>query len=87
MRLPIDHPDWHLNYEVAALGAYATILVEAIHILFGGFDDASPISISLLTNGSAVLFTPHAKSRATPLAAVRIYLTATFLLWGVVTAD
>jgi len=76
---------WRLDYQVAAFGAYATILVESVSLILGGIEDASALSISLLTNGSAVIFAGFYWANAAPLAAIRIGLTAIFLVWSIAT--
>ena len=75
-------PEWSLNYQVAALGAYATILVESIYLILRGFEHSSLLSISILTNGSAVLLAGFGGASSTPLAALQICLTSLFLLWA-----
>lgn len=76
----IQLPDWSLNYQVAAFGAYATILVEAIYLILGRFENASLLSISILTNASAVLVAGFGSTSSMPFAIVRICLTSLFLL-------
>lgn len=76
--------NWRLNYEIAAFGAYCTILVEALCLILGGFEDASPLSISLLTSGSAVAIAGFGDYFSTPLAVFRISLTTAFLLISIV---
>ena len=80
-------PDWSLNYQVAAFGAYATILVESIHLILRGFEDASLLSISILTNSSAVLVAGFGVPSSTPLAILRICLTSVFLLSATILRD
>ena len=75
-------PEWSLNYQVAALGAYATILLESIYLILRGFEQSSLLSVSILTNGSAVLFAGFGGDSSTPLAALQICLTSLFLLWA-----
>ena len=75
-------PEWSLNYQVAAFGAYATILVELIYLILRGFNHSSLLSISILTNGSAVLVAGFGGASSTPLAALQICLTSLFLLWA-----
>ena len=75
-------PEWSLNYQVAALGAYATILLESIYMILRGFEQSSLLSISILTNGSAILFAGFGGASSTPLAALQICLTSLFLLWA-----
>ena len=77
-------PKWTLNYQVAALGAYATILVQSIYLILRGFEQSSLLSISILTNGSAVLVAGLGPASSTPLAALQICLTSLFLLWATV---
>lgn len=75
-------PEWSLNYHVAALGAYATILVESTYLILRGFEQSSLLSISILANGSAVLLAGFGGTSSTPLAALQICLTSLFLLWA-----
>ena len=82
--MTIELPDWSLNYHVAAFGAYATIFVESIYLIFGGFENASLLSISILTNASAVLVAGLGGSSSTPFAITRICLTSLFLLWAII---
>ena len=84
MGMTIQLPDWTFNYPVAAVGAYATILVESIYLILGGFENTSPLSISILTNASAVLFAGFGGASSTPLATFRICLTSLFLLWAII---
>ena len=77
-------PDWYLNYQVAAFGAYATILVESIHLILRGFENASLLPISILTNASAVLVAGFGDASSTPLAILRICLTSLFLLNAII---
>ena len=77
-------PAWYLNYQVAAFGAYATILVESIHLILRGFENASLLPISILTNGSAVLVAGFGGACSTPLAILRICLTSLFLLSAII---
>ena len=73
-------PAWHLSYPVAAIGAYATIFIEAIYlIIVGDFADAGPLAISILTNGFSVFVTGFGGSRAVPLAVAAILVTTVFL--------
>ena len=83
-RLKTRYRHWRLNRDIAALGAYSTILVEAFYLILGGFENASPLSISLITNGSAIIVAGFESSRATPLAAIRILLTNVFLLTSII---
>ena len=83
-RLKSQYRHWRLNRDIAALGAYSTILIEAFYLILGGFQNASPLSISLITNGSAIILAGFESSRATPLAAIRILLTNVFLLTSIV---
>ena len=76
--------DWRLNYQVAAFGAYATALVESIYLILGGFENASLLSISILTNGSAILVASFGGASSTPLAILRICLTSLFLLCAII---
>ena len=83
--MTIQLPDWSLNYQVAAFGAYATILVESIYLILGGFENASLLSISILTNASAVAVAGlNNGASSTPSAITRICLTSLFLLWAIV---
>lgn len=82
MGMTIELPDWSLNYQVAAFGAYATIFVESIYLILGGFENASLLSISILANASAVLVAGLGGSSSTPFAITRICLTSMFLLWA-----
>ena len=75
-------PEWTLNYQVAALGAYVTILVQSVYLILRGFELSSLLSISILTNGSALLFAGFRGPSSTPLAALQICLTSLFLLWA-----
>ncbi len=85
MGMTIHLPDWILNYQVAAFGAYATILVESIYVILGGFENASLLSISILTNASAVAVAGlNNGASSTPFAITRICLTSLFLLWALV---
>lgn len=78
-------PEWHLNYQVAALGAYSTIFIETLFLILGGpWENASPLTISILTNGSAVLFAGLGGAYATSFAAIRICLTTVFLFFSIV---
>lgn len=78
-------PEWHLNYQVAALGAYSTIFIEALFLILGGpWENASPLTISILTNGSAVLLAGLGGACATSFAAIRICLTTVFLFFCIV---
>lgn len=78
-------PERYLDYQVAALGAYSTILVESLFLILGRpFDSASPLCISILTNGSAVLLAGFGGACATSLAVLRICATTVFLLFCVV---
>ena len=77
-------PSWSLNYEVAAIGAYATILVESVYLILGGFEDTSLLSISILTNSSAVLVAGFGGASSTAYGIFRISLTSLFLLWATV---
>jgi len=75
-------PEWHLDYQVVILGAYSTILVESLFLILGRpFDNTSPLCISILTNGSAVLLAGFGGACATSLAALRICVTTVFLLF------
>ena len=76
-------PEWTLNYQVAAFGAYATILVESIYLILRGFEQSSLLSISILTNSAAVLVAGFSGASSTPLAALQICLTSLFLLWAI----
>ena len=76
--------DWNLNYQVAAFGAYATALVESIYLILGGFEDGSLLSISILTNGSAILLASFGGTSSTPFAILRICLTSLFLLCAII---
>ena len=76
-------PEWSLNYQVAALGAYATILIESIYLILRGFERSSLLSISILTNGSVVLVAGFGGTSSTPLAVLRICSTSLFLLWAI----
>lgn len=87
MGMTIELPDWSLNYPVAAFGAYATIFVESIYLIFGGFENASLLSISILTNASAVLVAGLGGSSSTPFAITRICLTSMFLLWAIIAQE
>ncbi len=83
--MTIQLPDWSLNYRVAAFGAYATVLVESIYLILGGFENASLLSISILTNASAVAVAGlNNGASSTPFAITRICLTSLFLLWAIV---
>ena len=84
MRINNQLPDWNLNYQVAAFGAYATILVESIYLILGGFENASLLSISILTNGSAILLAGFGGPSSTALAILRICLTSLFLLFAII---
>ena len=84
MGMTVKHPDWSLNYQVAAVGAYATILVESIYLILGGFENASLLSISILTNGSAVIVAGFGGASSTPFALIRICLTSLFLLCAII---
>ena len=84
MGLIVQLPDWNLNYGVAAFGAYAAILVESIYLILGGFENASLLSISILTNGSAVIVAGFGGAPSTPFALSRICLTSLFLIWAVI---
>lgn len=75
---------WSINYQVAAFGAYATILVESTHLILGGFEPASLLSISILTNASAILVAGFGGPSSTPLAILRISLTSLFLLYAII---
>ena len=75
-------PEWRTNYQVAALGAYATILVESINLILRGLEHSSLLSLSILTNGSAVLVAGFGGASSTTLAALQICLTSWFLLWA-----
>jgi len=78
-------PEWNFDYQVAILGAYSTILVESLFLILGRpFDDTSPLCISILTNGSAVLLAGFGGACATSLAALRICVTTVFLLFCIV---
>ena len=85
MLLRTRRQNWILNYKVAALGAYATIFVEAVYLILGGFRNASPLVISILTNGSAVILAGSDGPRALSSAAIRISATMVFLLASIVT--
>lgn len=87
MGMTIELPDWSLNYQVAAFGAYATIFVESIYLILGGFENASLLSISILTNASAVLIAGLGGSSSTTLAITRICLTSLFLLWAIIAQE
>ena len=87
MGMTIELPDWSLNYQVAAFGAYATIFVESIYLILGGFENASLLSISILTNASAVLNAGLGGSSSMPLAITRICLTSVFLLWAIIAQE
>ena len=76
--------DWKLNYQVAAFGAYATILVKSIYLILRGFESSSLLSISILNNASAVLVTGFSANSSTPFAILRICLTSLFLLWAII---
>ena len=80
----IQLPDWSLNYRVAAFGAYSTILVESIYLILGNLENASLLSISILTNGSAVLVAGFGGASSTPFAIIRICLTSLFLLCAII---
>lgn len=82
--MTIRLPAWSLNYQVATFGAYATILVEVIYLILGGFENASLLSISILTNGSAVVVAGFGDASSTPFAVIRICLTSLFLLAAVI---
>ena len=84
MGMTIPLPDWSLNYQVAAFGAYATILVESCYVILGDFENASLLSVSILTNGSAVFVAGFGGSSSTPLAIIRICLTSLFLLCAII---
>ena len=84
MGITVELPDWRLNYHVAAVGAWATILLESIYLILGSFENASLLSISILTNGSAILVAGFGDTSSTPLAVIRICLTTLFLLWAVI---
>lgn len=75
---------WNLNYQVAAFGAYATILVESTHLILGSFEPASLLCISILTNASAILVAGFGGPSSTPLAILRISLTGLFLLYAII---
>ena len=77
-------PDWSLNYQVAAVGAYATILVESIQLILRGFEYSSLLSISIITNASAVLIAGFGGASPTPFAILRICLTSLFLLCALI---
>lgn len=78
-------PERHFNYHVAALDAYSTVFVEALFLILGGlFENAWPLSISIFTNGSAVLLAGLGGACATSLAALRIGLTTAFLFFSIV---
>ena len=84
MGMTIQLPDWTLNYQVAAFGAWATIFVQSIYLILGGFENASLLSISILTNGSAVLVAGFGGASSTPFAIIRICLTSLFLLCAII---
>ena len=74
-------PAWHLDYPVAAIGAYTTIFIEAFYLtIVGDFADAGPLTISILTNGFAVCLAGFGGSRAMPLAVATILVITLFLL-------
>lgn len=75
---------WSLNYQVAAFGAYATILVGSTHLILRGSEPASLLPISILTNASAILVAGFGGAPSTPWAILRVCLTSIFLLCGVV---
>ena len=77
-------PEWSLNYQVAAFGAYATILVQSVYLILRGFEQSSLLSISILTNGAAVLVAGFGGACSTPLAARHICLTSLFLLGAII---
>lgn len=83
----IQFPNWTLNYQVAAFGAYATILVGAIYLILGRFENASLLSISILTNASALLVTGFSGTSSTPFAVTRICLTSLLLLWALIASE
>ena len=80
MGMTLQLPDWTLNYKVATFGAYATILVESCYLILGGFENTSLLSISILTNGSAIIAAGFGGTFSTPLAIIRICLTSLYLL-------
>ena len=84
MRITTKLPEWYLNYQVAAFGAYATILLGSIHLILRGFETASLLPISILTNASTVLVAGLGGASPTPLAILRICLTSLFLLKALV---
>lgn len=83
MGLTLHFPEWHLNYAVAALGIYATIFIESFCLIFGIFENASPLSISLLTNGTAVLLAGLDSSFSASFAILRICITTIYLTYPV----
>ncbi|KAF6235159.1 hypothetical protein HO173_006788 [Letharia columbiana] len=87
MGMTFKLPDWSLNYQVAAFGAYATILVESVYVILGGFENASLLSTSILTNGSAVFVVGFGGTFSTPFAIIRICLTSLFLLWAIISQE
>lgn len=56
-----------------------------MNLIFGGIDNASLLSISILTHGSAIIIAGFGRSDGVPLAAIRIGLTTLFLLWSIAT--
>lgn len=84
MGMTIELPDWSLNYHVAAFGAYATIFVESIYLILGSFQNASLLSISILTNASAVLVAGLGGPSSTSFAVTRICLTSFWLLLSII---
>ena len=87
MGMTIELPDWSLNHQVAAFGAYATIFIESIYLILGGFENASLLSISILTNASAIFGAGLGGASSTPFAITRICLTSLFLLWAIIARE
>lgn len=84
MSFNLHQPDWHLNYPLAALGAYASVVVQLTCLTFGDFENATPLSISLVTNGSTLILAGFDSYSSYPLAILRIFLTTIFLLYAIV---
>ena len=77
-------PSWCLKYQVASIGVYATTLVEGTYLVLGGFGNATPLAISLLTNASAIGLAGLGGSNAVPVATFRMCATSLFLLGSMV---
>lgn len=80
----IQLPDWSRSYQVAAFGAYAAILVESIYLIYGGCENMPLLSISILTNGSALLLAGFGGPPSTPCAIIQICLMSLFLLGTII---